>query len=98
MPVDFQATASAPRRSFAIWLMVRGSFLISFTGLIIRNMEAASALHVNFYRAAALFLVILTFMLVRYGARRLLKSCGLGTRVFLLGFVWQWRVCACCRR
>ena len=69
VPVDFQATASAPRRSFAMWLMVGGSFLISFTGLIIRNMEAASALHVNFYRAAALFVVILTFMLVRYGRK-----------------------------
>jgi hypothetical protein len=43
VPVDFQATASAPRRPFAMWLMVGGSFLISFTGLIIRNMEAASA-------------------------------------------------------
>ena len=48
MPIDTPDIKVVPRRAYAMWLMVVGSVLISFTGLVIRNMEAATALHVNF--------------------------------------------------
>jgi drug/metabolite transporter (DMT)-like permease len=43
-----------PRRLFAMTLMVVSSVLISFGGLIIRNMEQADTWQINFYRALAL--------------------------------------------
>ena len=46
--------------------MVVGSVLISFTGLVIRNMEVATALHVNFYRAITFILAVFLVMLIRY--------------------------------
>ena len=56
MPIDTTYMNVVPRRAYAMWLMVVGSVLISFTGLVIRNMEVATALHVNFYRAIAFIL------------------------------------------
>ena len=40
MPIDAPDIKVVPRRAYAMWLMVVGSVLISFTGLVIRNMEA----------------------------------------------------------
>ena len=66
MPVDTPDITVVPRRVYAMWLMVVGSVLISFTGLVIRNMEVTTALHVNFYRAIAFILAVFLVMLIRY--------------------------------
>ena len=66
MPIDCPDKTFVPRRAYAMWLMVGGSVLISFTGLVIRNMEAATALHINFYRATAFFIAVFLVMLQRY--------------------------------
>ena len=66
MPIDAPDIKVVPRRAYAMWLMVVGSVLISFTGLVIRNMEAATALHVNFYRAIAFMAAVLLVMFIRY--------------------------------
>ena len=46
--------------------MIFGSSLISFTGLIIRDMDFANALQINLYRGLSLSLTILIIFLVKY--------------------------------
>ena len=50
----------------AMILMIFGSSLISFTGLIIRDMDFANALQINLYRGLSLSLTILIIFLVKY--------------------------------
>ena len=57
----------APRRVFAMSLMVVSSVLISFGGLIIRNMEQADTWQINFYRALALMTAVTLILLFQHG-------------------------------
>ena len=67
-----------PRRAYAMILMLIGSTVISFGGLVIRNIDAADNWQINFYRALAFGIVISTILLLRYGrsAPRKLKVIG----------------------
>lgn len=56
----------APRRGFAMGLMVACSVVISFGGLIIRNMEDADAWQINFYRSVALIGAITVILVFQY--------------------------------
>lgn len=76
---------SISRRSYAMALMVLGSVIISFTGLIIRGMEGADALHVNFYRGLALSATIFGVMLWRFGRQAPHKIVEVGKPGLLAG-------------
>jgi len=56
-----------PRRLFAMTLMVVSSVLISFGGLIIRNMEQADTWQINFYRALALLTAVALILVFQHG-------------------------------
>ena len=68
-----------PRRAYAMILMLIGSTVISFGGLVIRNIDTADNWQINFYRALAFGIVISTILFLRYGrsAPRKLKGIGL---------------------
>lgn len=55
-----------PRRAFAMGLMVTSSIMMSFGGLIMRNIEQADAWQVNFYRGLALATAVALVILVQY--------------------------------
>ena len=56
-----------PRRAYAIVLLLIGSTLISFSGLVIRNIDQADSWQINFYRSLAFGLIIWVVLLFRYG-------------------------------
>lgn len=58
-----------PRRGFAMGLMVVSSVMISFGGLIVRNIEAADPWQINFYRAVALVTAISLVLRFHYPGR-----------------------------
>lgn len=60
---------AAPRRGFAIGLMVVSSVLISFGGLVLRNIDDAGAWQINLYRAMAFFTAIMLVLLFQYRRR-----------------------------
>ena len=94
MPIDAPDIKVVPRRAYAMWLMVVGSVLISFTGLVIRNMEAATALHVNFYRAIAFMAAVLLVMFIRYRRERSPDYTGRTSRFIgwrITGGCWDMR-------
>ncbi len=68
-----------PRRVYAMILMLIGSIVISFGGLVIRNINAADNWQINFYRSLAFGIAISIVLLFRYGktAPRKLKAIGL---------------------
>lgn len=55
------------RRGYAMGLMVLSSVIISFGGLIVRNIEAADPWQINLYRGLAFVIAILLIILFRYG-------------------------------
>ena len=57
---------AAPRRGFAMGLVAVSSLVISFGGLVIRSMEDADALQINFYRSLALIAAITTILILQY--------------------------------
>ncbi|MEM7172686.1 MAG: DMT family transporter [Pseudomonadota bacterium] len=61
----------ATGRRFAMGLMVVSSVIISFGGLIIRNIEMADTWQINFYRAWALVAVVATIIAVQQRRRAL---------------------------
>lgn len=67
-----------PRRAYAMILMLIGSIVISFGGLVIRNINAADNWQINFYRSIAFGIAISIVLLFRYGktAPRKLKGIG----------------------
>ncbi len=69
----------APRRGYAMVLMLIGSIVISFAGLAIRNIETTDNWQINFYRSIAFALAISVVLLFRYGktASQQLKGVGL---------------------
>jgi drug/metabolite transporter (DMT)-like permease len=66
-------------------LMIISSIVISFGGLIIRNMQSADALQINFYRALAFGLAISIIMLFRYGRTTPKHLIGIGKTGVLSG-------------
>ena len=68
-----------PRRAYAMILMLIGSIVVSFGGLVIRNINAADNWQINFYRSLAFGIAISIVLLFRYGktAPRKLKAIGL---------------------
>ena len=56
-----------PRRLFAMTLMVVSSVVISFGGLILRNIEQADSWQINVYRALALMTAVSLLLLFRHG-------------------------------
>ena len=56
----------SPRRAFAVILMLIGSTVISFSGLIIRNIETTDNWQINFYRSIAFGITILMILLFQY--------------------------------
>ena len=67
-----------PRRGYAIGLIVSSSIVISFGGVIVRNIDAADPWQINFYRSASLAAALTVIMLLRYGraAPRYIQSIG----------------------
>ncbi|MBT3558886.1 MAG: DMT family transporter [Rhodospirillales bacterium] len=58
--------AGVSRRGFAMGIMVLGSVVISFAGVLVRNIEDADPWQINFYRAAALVAATLLILLIQY--------------------------------
>ena len=54
------------RRSFSIVLLIIGSILISFGGLIMRSMNSADSWQIIFYRAIGFVLSFAIILLFRY--------------------------------
>jgi drug/metabolite transporter, DME family len=56
-----------PRRLFAMTLMVVSSVVISFGGLVLRNIEHADSWQINVYRPLAIFSVVTLILLYQHG-------------------------------
>lgn len=55
-----------PRRGFAIGLIVASSVVISFGGLIIRNIDQPDPWQINFYRSLALITAVMLILVFQY--------------------------------
>ena len=73
------------KRLKAMFLMVLGSCLISFTGLIIRDMDSAGALQINFYRGLSLSVTTLLILLCFYRRRTAKKILEVGKQGLAAG-------------
>jgi drug/metabolite transporter (DMT)-like permease len=82
-----EATFYPRRRLYAMLLMIISSTVISFSGLIIRNIESADAWHVNFYRTLAFGAAVGIVLLFRYGKKAPQKIVGIGKLGFFGGFL-----------
>jgi len=80
------AAPGAPRRGFAMGLMIAGSVAISFGGLVIRSIEDAAPWQILFYRAIALVVAIGLILVLRYGRQTTVQVLRIG-RVGVLGGV-----------
>ena len=66
------------QRTSAMLLMIFGSGLISFTGLIIRDMDFANALQINLYRGLSLSVTILIIFILKHRSYTLNKIIKVG--------------------
>ena len=73
------------QRTSAMVLMILGSGLISFTGLIIRDMDFANALQINLYRGLSLSVTILIIFILKHRSYTLNKIIKVGKHGFLAG-------------
>ena len=76
---------SAPLRVQAMALMIVGSILISFGGLLIRLMQEADVWQISFWRSLALIGSVSLFMCLRYGRATPAKVHGIGRPGLLAG-------------
>ena len=76
--VERTADAAAPRRAFAMGLMVVSSVMISFGGLTIRNIAEADPWQINFYRSLALIVAIVSILAFQYRRRSIANIRGIG--------------------
>ena len=74
-------------RFLAIALMTVGSILISFNGLVLRNIEAADNWTVIFYRSLAFSSAIFLYLFLKYRRTLLLQIKKVGTYGWLAGLV-----------
>jgi drug/metabolite transporter (DMT)-like permease len=81
-----QPDTAAPRRGFAMGLMIFSSVLISFGGLILRNIEAADAWQINYYRSLAFIAAVALTLLFQYRHNTIVRVRAIG-RPGLLGGV-----------
>ena len=72
------AGEAAPRRGFAIALMVASSVAISFGGLIVRNIDDADTWQINFYRAGALIVAVGILLALQYRGETVARIRGIG--------------------
>lgn len=72
------------RHRYAVLLMVAGSVVISFGGLIQRNIESADPWQISFYRALGMFAAVALIVSIRFRGRLLKTTFGIG-RLGLLG-------------
>ncbi|MDH3714829.1 MAG: DMT family transporter [Gammaproteobacteria bacterium] len=72
------APVRVPGHARAVILMIGSSVMMSFGGLIIRNMQEADSWQVNLHRAYAAFLGVLIILLLRYGRTTLRQVRGIG--------------------
>ena len=77
----------SPRRLYAMLLMIVSSIVISFGGLIIRNIETADTWQINFYRSIAFASAIGFFLIFRYGRSTLKQFVGIGWFGVFAGFL-----------
>ena len=70
-----------------MFLMVLGSSIISFAGLIIRGMDTASPLQISLYRGLALSFTILLILTLRYQTNTLRKITGVGRSGIFAGIL-----------
>lgn len=63
---EMPAPETAPRRGFAIALMIISSAALSFGGLILRNIGQADAWQINFYRSLALIMAVALILVFQY--------------------------------
>jgi drug/metabolite transporter (DMT)-like permease len=78
---------AAPRRAWAMGMMILASVVISFSGLVIRMIDDADAWQIMFYRAIALAAGIMLVMLIRYGRETPTRIKGIGWPGFWAGVV-----------
>lgn len=87
MTATTEIPQSAPRRAYAMGLMIVASIGISFGGLIIRNIEAADVWQINFYRSMALIAMVAGIMVVRYGSSAQARVRAIGRPGLLAGML-----------
>lgn len=76
-----------PRRGYAMVLMVACSVVISFGGLIIRNIEVADALQINFYRSISLIGAVMVILLIQYRRKTISHVVKIGVPGIIGGIV-----------
>ena len=73
-----QIIDASPRRAYAMVLLLIGSIVISFSGLVIRNIDQADSWQINFYRSLAFAMTISVLLFFRYGTDAPKKLKGIG--------------------
>ena len=71
------------RRAYAMVLLLIGSIVISFSGLVIRNIDQADSWQINFYRSLAFGMTISVFLFFRYGRNAAIKLRDIGRQGIL---------------
>ncbi len=79
--------SDTPRRAFAMGLMVVSSIVISFGGLIIRNIEDADVWQINLYRSVALVTAVTFILLYQYRGMAITYVRGIGRSGVVGGFM-----------
>ena len=74
---------ASPKRAYAMLLLLMGSFVISFSGLVIRNIDQADSWQINFYRSFAFAITISLVLLFRYGSNAPKQLKGIGRQGIL---------------
>jgi len=70
-------TQPTSRHGYAVGLMVSSSVVISFTGLIVRHLDA-DPMVMNFYRAVSLTVAVILILVVRYRRMAITHVIGIG--------------------
>jgi drug/metabolite transporter (DMT)-like permease len=72
------ASTEVPRRGYAMMLMIVSSVIISFGGLVVRNMEMADAWQINVYRSLALVVAIFIILMIQTRGRAVAEVRSIG--------------------
>jgi len=75
---DLESEGAETKRAFAMGIMVLGSVVISFGGLVLRNIEQADVWQVILYRAVALMGAVLAILVIQYRRQTLRKIRNIG--------------------
>ena len=66
------------RRGFGMAVIVASSIVISFGGLLVRSMDGADALQINFYRALSLLVVVSVILVAQYRGETIARVRAIG--------------------